>query len=125
MKRSIDPIGVPFCSSVARSRPYGGCCVSVERCHFEWREKLGEGETILHGMPALTHTVIKFRPVMLARIIHERFCSNRRAAAATSLRLAGSPIGPSPYCTSTHRVLRAQRNGLATRLSDFATNRHE
>ena len=58
-------------------------------------------------------------------IIHEHFCCNRRSAAATSLRPAGSPLGPSPYCTSTHRVLRAPRAGLATRLSDFATNRHE
>jgi len=32
-----------------------------------------------------------------ARIIHERFCSNHRSAAATSLRPAGSPLGPSPY----------------------------
>ena len=39
----------------------GGCCCSVEGCHFEWREKLGEGETILRGMPALTHAVIEFR----------------------------------------------------------------
>ena len=60
-----------------------------------------------------------------ARIIHERFCCNRRSAATTSLRPAGSPLGPSPYCTSTHRVLTALRAGLATRLSDFATNRHE
>ena len=57
--------------------------------------------------------------------IHERFCCNRRSAATTSLRPAGSPLGPSPYCTSTHRVLRAPRAGLATRFSDFATNRHE
>jgi hypothetical protein len=61
----------------------------------------------------------------LARIIHERFCCNRGFAAATSLRPAGSPLGPSPYCTSTHQVLTAPRAGLATRLSDFATNRHE
>jgi len=61
----------------------------------------------------------------LTRIIHERFCCNRRSAAATGLRPAGSPLRPSPYCTSTHRVLRAPRAGLATRLSDFATNRHE
>jgi hypothetical protein len=60
-----------------------------------------------------------------ARIIHERFCCNRRSAATASLRPAGSPLGPSPYCTSTHRVLTAPRAGLATRLSDFATNRHE
>jgi uncharacterized protein len=63
--------------------------------------------------------------VSLARIIHERFCCNRRSAATTSLRPAGSPLGPSPYCMSTHRVLTAPRAGLATRLSDFATNRRE
>jgi len=61
----------------------------------------------------------------LARIIHERFYCNRRSAAATSLRPAGSPFGPSTYCTSTPWALRAPRTGLATRLSDFATNRHE
>ena len=60
-----------------------------------------------------------------ARIIHERFCCNRRSATTTSLRPAGSPLEPSPYCMSTHRVLTAPRAGLATRLSDFATNRHE
>jgi hypothetical protein len=39
--------------------------------------------------------------------------------------MAGSPLGPSTYCTSTLQVLRTPRAGLATRLSDFATNRHE
>jgi hypothetical protein len=58
-------------------------------------------------------------------MIHERFCCNRRSAATTSLRPAGSPLGPSTYCKSTPRVLTAPRAGLATRLSDFATNRHE
>ena len=61
----------------------------------------------------------------LTRIIHERFCCNRRSAATTSLRPAGSPLGPSTYCTSTRRGLGAPRAGLATRLSDFATNCHE
>ena len=61
----------------------------------------------------------------LARISHERFCCNRRSAATTSLRPAGLPLEPSQYCTSTHRVLRASRAGLAARLSNFATNRHE
>jgi len=37
---------------------------------------------------------------LLARIIHEHFCCNRRFAAATSLRRAGSPLAPSTYCTS-------------------------
>src|SRR5713101_1691870 len=49
----------------------------------------------------------------LARIIPERFCCNRQSAATTCLRPAGSPLGPSPYCTSTHRGLRAPRAGLA------------
>ena len=62
---------------------------------------------------------------VLTRIIHEHFCYNCRSAATTSLRPAGSPLGPSPYCTSTHRVLAAPRAGLATRLSDFAMNLHE
>jgi hypothetical protein len=66
-----------------------------------------------------------FHGAILTRIIHEHFCSNRRSAAPTGLRPAGSPLGPSPYCTSTHRGLRAPRAGLATRLSDFATNCHE
>jgi ABC-type Mn2+/Zn2+ transport system ATPase subunit len=34
----------------------------------------------------------------LARIIHEHFCCNRRSTATTSLRPAGSPLGPSTYC---------------------------
>ena len=45
----------------------------------------------------------------LARIIHERFCCNRRSAATTSLRPAGSPLGTTTYCTSTHRILTAPR----------------
>ena len=61
----------------------------------------------------------------LARIIHERFCCNRRFAAATSLRRAGSPLAPSTYCSSTPRGLAAPHAPLATRLRDFATNRHE
>jgi hypothetical protein len=54
---------------------------------------------------------------------------NTSAAIADPLlrqvRPAGSPLGPSPYCTSTHLVLTAPHADLATRLSDFATNRHE
>jgi len=61
----------------------------------------------------------------LARIIHERFCCNRGFAAATSLRRAGSPLAPSTYCSSTPRGLAAPHTRLATRLRDFATNRHE
>ena len=71
----------------------------------------------------------------LARIIHERFCRNRRSAATTSLWPAGSPLEPSPYCTSTHQVLRAPRVDLAPPPLSFpillgregwgTTNRHE
>jgi TonB family protein len=61
----------------------------------------------------------------LARMIHDRFCCTRRSAATTSLRPAGSLIGPSPYCPSMPQILRSPRAGLATRLSDFATNRHK
>jgi hypothetical protein len=64
-------------------------------------------------------------PWILTRIIHEHFCCNRRFAAATSLRSAGSPLEPSTYCTSTPQVLLAPRAALATRLCDFATNCHE
>ena len=88
-------VAEPLRSSASRNRPFGLCQVEA------------------------------FGNSFLARIIHERFCCNRRSAATTSLRPAGSPLGPSPYCTSTHRVLTAPRAGLATRLSDFATNRHE
>ena len=62
---------------------------------------------------------------VLARMIHEHFCCNRRFAAATSLRRAGSPFAPLTYCTSMSRGLTAPRARLATRLRDFATNRHE
>jgi cellulose synthase (UDP-forming) len=61
----------------------------------------------------------------LARIIHEHFCCNRGFAATTSLRRAGSPFAPSAYCSSMPRALTAPRTRLATRLRDFATNRHE
>ena len=61
----------------------------------------------------------------LARMIHDRFCCNRRSAATASLRPTGLLLGPSPYCTSTHQILRSTRAGLATRLNDFATNCHE
>jgi hypothetical protein len=69
--------------------------------------------------------VESFGNSFLAHIIHERLCCNRRSAATTSLWPAGSPLVPLPYCTSTLQVLRAPRAGLATRRSDFATNRHK
>jgi len=77
----------------------------------------------------------------------ECFCCNRRSAATTSLRPAGLPLGPSPYCwgpapfflapvpvwgasgqalpQTAEPVPCASRAGLATGLSAFATNRHE
>ena len=63
--------------------------------------------------------------LMLARIIHEHFCCNREFAAATSLWRAGSPKAPSTYCANTPRGLATPHARLATRLRDFATNRHE
>jgi hypothetical protein len=93
----------------------------------------------------MNHRPIEMRPYP-ARIIHERFCCNRRSAATTGLRPAGSPLGPSPYCWGlapfflapvpglgagqappqrAEPVPWAPRAGVATRLSDFATNRHE
>ncbi len=68
----------------------------------------------------------------IARIIHERFYYNRGFAAATSLhaaaaacRRAGSPLSRSTYRRGTPPSLVAPRARLATRLRDFATNRHE
>jgi len=74
---------------------------------------------------SLPETLKKTAFSPLTRIIHEHFCCNRRFAAATSLRRAGSQFAPSTYCTSTPQGLTAPRARLATRLSDFATNRHE
>ena len=90
------------------------------------------------------------RPLLatnLAPIIHEHFCCNRRSAATTRLWPAGSPLKPSTYFGdwrpsffapvpvwatmgqappwTAEPVPWAPRAGLATRLSDFATNRHE
>jgi hypothetical protein len=104
---------------------------SLRRCLQRVEEKCPSDPDRLSRDPDLQDivTLNLSRAVQLcvdpARIIHERFCCNRRSAATTSLRPAGSPLGPSPYCASTHRVLTAPRAGLATRLSDFATNRHE
>jgi len=47
--------------------------------------------------PCLKLTYSRLPKIARARIIHERFCCNRRFAAATSLRPAESPLGPSPY----------------------------
>jgi hypothetical protein len=70
--------------------------------------------------------------IVLARIIHERFCCNRGFAAATSLdavgpasRQAGSPLSRSISCSRMPPSLAAPRACLAWRLRDFATNRHE
>ena len=58
-------------------------------------------------------------------LIFMSFCCNREFAAATSLRRAGSPLAPSTYCSRTPRCLTAPHARLATRLPDWATNRHE
>ena len=99
------------------------CCLA---CQKSWLDCMasqlsGEQPSALERRSAMSGLI----RLVLARIIHERFCCNRRSAATTSLRSAGSPFGPSTYCTSTPQVLRAPRAALATRLSDFATNRHE
>ena len=78
-----------------------------------------------HSLVVPVLQVLTIAVSILTRIIHEHFCCNRRSTATASLRSAGSPLGPSTYCTSTPQVLRAPRAALATRLSDFATNRHE
>jgi len=94
-----------------------GCSCSVA-------ERSGGGRTCLGSSRALAPD--------LTRIIHDRFYCNRGFAAATSLhaataacRLAGSPLSPSTYCSSTPRSFAAPRARLATRLRDFETNRHE
>ncbi|MBH0189430.1 MAG: DUF4340 domain-containing protein [Nitrospira sp.] len=61
----------------------------------------------------------------LTHIIRKRVCCNRRSTAPTHLRAAGSPLSPSTYCMSTPRNLRPPPATRATRLRDFATNRHE
>ncbi len=80
----------------------------------------------------ISNPVFQEEPALLAHIIHEHSCCNRRFAAATSLhaaaaacRRAGSPLSPSTYCSSTSRSFAAPRARLASRLRDFATNRHE
>jgi len=49
-------------------------------------------------------------------VIRQGLAVNMSISAATSLRSAGSPLGPSTYCTSTPQDLRAPRAALATRL---------
>ena len=86
-----------------------------------------EGSTFKHiGLRNEEKTENQYSQGIIAtRIIHERFYCNRQSAAATGLRSADSPIGPPLYSTSTHQVLLAPYAGLATRLSNFATNLHE
>ncbi len=70
--------------------------------------------------------------VILARMIHERFCCNRGFAAATRLHAACAArrgrarrsVGQRT-AESTLPSFAAPRTLLATRLRDFATNRHE
>ena len=42
--------------------------------------------------PCLKLTYSRLTKITQARIIHEHFCCNRRSAATTSFRLAGSPL---------------------------------
>jgi len=51
----------PFPFKRCTESPIGSGGIPIERCDFERREKLGESETILCGMPALTHAIIEFR----------------------------------------------------------------
>jgi hypothetical protein len=92
--------------------------------HFEHPAVLTSSEPFDKNS-AVIHACTEFFRSLLTRIIHEHFCCNRRSAAATRLRAAGSPLGPSTYCTSTPQDLRAPRAALTTRLRDFATNSHE
>jgi len=73
-------------------------------------------ETVARGSGEEDHwrEAIMRRYGELARIIHERFCCNRRFTAATGLWPAGSPLGSSTYCTSTPQILPAPHAGLAT-----------
>ena len=87
---------------------------------------LADAVYVLHAFQKKTRaTAMRDIELALTRIIHGRFCCNRGFAAATRLRLAGSPFAPSTYYSSMPRVLTASRARLATRLRDFATNRHE
>ena len=66
---------------------------------------------------------IEMRPYP-ARIIHKRFCCNRRSLTqARRARLAG--IARQGGTGLTRHASLALRASLATRLRDFATNRHE
>ena len=66
--------------------------------HLTW---LSYGEGLLYLTPYGTDTHWSYgalrRPSSLTLIIHEHFCDNRRSTATTSLRPAGSLLGPSPY----------------------------
>ena len=44
--------------------------------------------------PAKQEPGLSRQGASLTRIIHEHFCCNRRSAATTSFRPAGSPLGP-------------------------------
>ena len=60
---------------------------AVQSCH----------ELLLWLIPQLDKFP-RVRRFTLARIIHEHFCCNRRSAAMTGLRRAGSPLGPWLIC---------------------------
>ena len=61
----------------------------------------------------------------LARMIHEDFYCNRRDAATTGLRRAGSPLGRSTDCVTYASLLTAPRANLAWRFGGLVTNSPE
>ena len=60
--------------------------------------------------------------LLLARMIHERFCCNRGFATATSLRRAGSPLAASTYCFKYASVARGSARPSRNTTTRF---RHE
>ena len=60
----------------------------------------------------------------LARMIHEDFYCNRRDAATTGLRRAGSPLGRSTDCV-TYAPLRLRAPNLAWRFGGLVTKSPE
>ncbi len=61
----------------------------------------------------------------LTRIIHETLLLQSPIRCYDEPPVDGLALRTLTVRTSTHRVLGTPRAGLATRLSDFATNRHE
>ena len=98
LRRSADGVNMPRGNSGTKRRRGGSAFRSSAPRHGPFVLCQAEG----------------FGNSFLARIIHERFCCNRRSTATTNLRRAGSP----PHRTTRVRI-------GSSRLSDFATNRYE